>query len=254
MKPLILILLFILIAVQHSCKKPDNIYSNAEDFEIKVINDNTITSYKFDLKGYPLLFSALSWHCTYKYDQNLPIEREFVINNDSIRLNDRSTYKYNKTNRILVSTTNAVFGDSITVFTLNEDLSVANSISNNDTSFYYYNTNGRLDAIEHGLPFWSEDSLSTRIVDSLIYDDYNNLIEVKSLSPFSKIKFNYDSKNRLTEVLHFDNPTAVYTYTDDDKLLTVNGHKVIQKNNFVPINLQPVNYYRFRYLKRPWIH
>lgn len=247
-------LLLFLIVVQYSCVKPDNTYLEIEDYEIVVINDNNSTSYKFNSNGYPLLFQSDNWYYSYSYNQYIPIETELKINNDSVKLMQNYNFEYNENLRTLIQTKNTYFYDSVTIYKLKDDLSIANYIMNKDTTFYHYNYTNRLDAIEYNPQFmWANEFTSTKSIDSLIYDEYNNLVEVRSSSPLSKYRFIYDTKNRLTEILFNDQPISVYTYTFDNKLLSVNGKRVVQKNNFTPINLQPAKYFRFKYLELGWI-
>jgi len=247
MKPTISRLLLLLIILQYSCKKTADSNLFVEDFEIKIIYNDYVGSYKFNPLGYPLTRSDYSLYNMCEFNGNLPIRRESGNYTDSAfyRL---VTYQYNEIDRSLSYHLKEYMFNANGIaqtYILKDDLSILYSFNNyNDTTFYNYNNTGRLETI-----------VRSGWIDSLLYDSNNNLIEVKNTTYNNEYitKYNYNIKNQLIKMA-FEEDTIVYTYTEDDKLSTVNECSIIQKNKFVPINMNPVNFYRKSYLDLLVIH
>ena len=250
MKILFLILLVILISIQITCTKKDDNNLNSIKFKISVEKNNKVTTYTYDLEG-NILSCSNNYNnngiISYEYKEGLPVEKKYVpYQNGAFYYT--ITYTYNKADKKLSYHKKDDIAEYKKTYILNDDHSVSYILNvNSDTISSYNYFNGLLKTIVH-----------SNGVDSLFYDTNLNLIEVKSIDENSVLtikSYYYNNKNKWLKVTC--DYSLEYTYSIDDKLTNVifnnEASTVIQKNHFNPINMNPINFYRYPYLELEFV-
>lgn len=235
-----------------SCKKENgdlnhdiilisNSFTKVFDF-----NSNLLPTYYKYSQNENNLYSSINY--TFLKKSKIPLKIEYKT---SGHVNDYKsyTYLYNEEDRVLKEYSSEL----INIYVLNNNLTVKYILdSNNDTIFHYFYNNSGLLSIIKG-KYGTTDSLfysENKLVKS-IYTNENGY--------FFKIYFyyNYDSVGRLNYEKS-NNPQEgswsekTYTYNRLGKLTKLNTNildwNVKQNNSYLPVNMNPINFFLFPYL------
>lgn len=267
-----------LLLLSFSCEKDNNNDNNLEilNFEIRLLDAENLNCkgyYKYDSQGKILSYKHYDFdnggEYLYHYsgENKIPTKIEYVPKTNG---GYYSTTYFDFQDSILTLLTIDDIAEYTTKYILNDKLKPLFKLDqNNDTLAYYNYENFRLEAIHYNRLETVDYTVSR---DSFIYNESDQLIEVISYLEQNithRLVYQYNGE-KLSGIYDIEDNTTngtEYSYTDLGTLSKITSVQILggdspikkdflvnQYNYFEPINMNPVNFHNYPYLRLPRIH